>query len=102
MPISDRRLHLLRPRVAKLDRVSMRFRSTEIISLSVVDPDFFQKLADVLRIDVLGHGAFAQEMGDLVDRLEQCEVYLIAFNVFKESSIDLDYVHRQVSHVTQR
>ncbi len=49
-----------------------------------------------------GHGAFAQEMGDLVDRLEQCKVYEITFNVFKKSPVYLDYVHRRVSHITQR
>jgi len=42
------RLRLLRPDASKLGQASMRFRSTEMISLSVVDPDFFQKLVDAL------------------------------------------------------
>jgi hypothetical protein len=34
--------------------------------------------------------------------LEQCKVYEITFNVFKKSPVYLDYVHRRISHITQR
>ena|SRR6266481_5429268 len=48
MVTGDRRLHLLRLTLSNLGQASMRFRSTEIISLAVVDPNFFQKLLDAL------------------------------------------------------